>query len=238
MFLDLNDTCGLVTTSLTVLIALGFLFLQIQQKQWVGVNTFIVVFGILIICCKFGVCHCIEDIRICLLLAVLVANVVALPQRLSTTSSEEFETFSNLETAVKETNPAAAEAEAETTSLNTDTNPTSSSQQSTAEPAAIESKTSNSNDDNDDTEPNYVDTFSTFMETYKSLSPGQIETMTSDTKDLIATQKSLMETVKSLAPIITQGREMMDTFKDYFGPNSDKDLMKAFKGTSDKKQST
>ena len=85
-------------------------------------------------------------------------------------------------------------------------------------------------DDDDDKEPNYVDTFSTFMETYKSLTPGQIETMTSDTKDLIATQKSLMETVKSLAPVITQGREMMDTFKDYFGPNSHKDLMKAFKG--------
>jgi hypothetical protein len=74
-----------------------------------------------------------------------------------------------------------------------------------------------------------VDNFSTFMETYKSLSPDQIETMTSDTQDLISTQQALMETVKGMAPVIKQGKEMMDTFKDYFGPGNTSDLLKAFK---------
>ena len=67
------------------------------------------------------------------------------------------------------------------------------------------------------------------METYRSLSPDQVESMTSDTKDLISTQKQLMQTVQSLAPVISQGKEMMDTFKDYFGPNGTNDLLKAFK---------
>ena len=67
------------------------------------------------------------------------------------------------------------------------------------------------------------------METYKSLTPDQIETMTTDTQDLISTQQALMTTVKSMTPVIAQGKEMMDTFKDYFGPSSSSELLKAFK---------
>ena len=170
----------------------------------------------------------------CLLLAVLAANVVALPQRASAGAGDAAETFANPEGAAAvaatdaSTGGDAAAASATAAAPTADMPvPKAATTTAPAEPAAADDP-----DDDDDKEPNYVDTFSTFMETYKSLTPGQIETMTSDTKDLIATQKSLMETVKSLAPVITQGREMMDTFKDYFGPNSHKDLMKAFKGGS------
>ena len=68
--------------------------------------------------------------------------------------------------------------------------------------------------------------FKTMLESYKSLTPGQVEHMTSDTKELIETQKSLLETVKSLAPVVTQGKEMLDTFKGYFGPDT-KDMLGA-----------
>ena len=237
MFATPNDTCGLVTTGLTALVALAFVVFQVQQKQWAGVGAFVVVLALLAACCRFGVCRCVGDLRVCLLLAVLAANVVALPQRASAGARDAAETFANPEGAAAATATdastggdaatASATAAAPTAKPAADV-PVPKAATASAEPAAA----ADDADDDDDKEPNYVDTFSTFMETYKSLTPGQIETMTSDTKDLIATQKSLMETVKSLAPVITQGREMMDTFKDYFGPNSHKDLMKAFKGGS------
>jgi hypothetical protein len=233
MFATPNDTCGLVTTGLTALVALAFVVFQVQQKQWAGVGTFVVVLALLAACCRFGVCRCVGDLRVCLLLAVLAANVVALPQRASADATDAAETFANPEGAAAatatdaSTGADAAAAAAPAAKPAVDAPAPKAATTAPAAPAAADDP-----DDDDDKEPNYVDTFSTFMETYKSLTPGQIETMTSDTKDLIATQKSLMETVKSLAPVITQGREMMDTFKDYFGPNSHKDLMKAFKGGS------
>ena len=233
----------MVTTGLTALVALAFVILQLQQKQWAGIGTFVLVLALLAGCCQYGVCRCVGDLRVCLLIAVLAANVVALPQRASS-DAHDTETFANPDAATASGSAAAAPASPADTAPSSDTaastpvapapapapapSPKKETTVSTADPAP--GTPTDDKDDDDDNEPNYVDTFSTFMETYKSLTPGQIETMTSDTKDLIATQKSLMETVKSLAPVITQGREMMDTFKDYFGPNSHQDLMKAFKG--------
>lgn len=228
----------MVTTGLTALVALAFVILQLQQKQWAGIGTFVLVLALLAGCCQYGVCRCVGDLRVCLLIAVLAANVVALPQRTSS-DAHDTETFANPEATTASGSAPAAPASPAVTAPPSDT-PTSTT--ASPEPAPAPKKdtavskadiapdTPTDDHDEDDNEPNYVDTFSTFMETYKSLTPGQIETMSSDTKDLIATQKSLMETVKSLAPVITQGREMMDTFKDYFGPNSHQDLMKAFKG--------
>ena len=84
-------------------------------------------------------------------------------------------------------------------------------------------------DDEEDDEEDGVDMFKTMLESYKSLTPDQVEHMTKDTKDLIETQKSLMETVKSLAPVVTQGKEMLDTFKDYFGSDTKNMLGQAMK---------
>lgn len=227
MFATPNDTCGIVTTGLTVLVALAFVVFQVQQKQWVGVGTFAFVIALLAACCQFGICHCVNDLRVCLLLAVLAANVVALPQRVSVGATNNAETFANPDAT---TEASATTATGPNNETDTNATPVATSTVESAPKPTTTNESANDDNDDDDKEPNYVDTFSTFMETYKSLTPGQIETMTSDTKDLIATQKSLMDTVKSLAPVISQGREMMDTFKDYFGPNSHQDLMKAFKG--------
>ena len=100
-------------------------------------------------------------------------------------------------------------------------------------------KTNDDDDDDDDDDEDGVDMFKTMLESYKSLTPDQVEHMTKDTKDLIETQKSLMETVKSLAPVVTQGKEMLDTFKDYFGGDTKNMLgqaMKTLGGGRPKKQ--
>ena len=40
--------------------------------------------------------------------------------------------------------------------------------------------------------------------------------MTRDTKELISTQKNLMETLKTLGPVVTEGKKVLDTFTNYF----------------------
>ena len=63
----------------------------------------------------------------------------------------------------------------------------------------------------------HLDAGTTFLNAYKSLNPDQISAMTKDTQDLINTQKQLMSTLNTLKPLITDGKQMMDTFQNYFG---------------------
>ena len=63
----------------------------------------------------------------------------------------------------------------------------------------------------------HLDAGTTFMNAYKSLKPDEISAMTNDTKELINTQKQLMNTLSTLKPLITDGKQMMDTFQNYFG---------------------
>jgi hypothetical protein len=67
-------------------------------------------------------------------------------------------------------------------------------------------------------DPDYhLDAGTTFLNAYKSLKPDQISAMTKDTQDLINTQKQLMTTLNTLKPLITDGKQMIDTFQGYFG---------------------
>ncbi len=70
-------------------------------------------------------------------------------------------------------------------------------------------------DDNDNQE-NYVDAGTTFINAYKSLDKKAISGMTNDTKELINTQKNLMDTLKTLGPVVTEGKKVLDTFTNYF----------------------
>ena len=63
----------------------------------------------------------------------------------------------------------------------------------------------------------HLDAGTTFLNAYKSLKPDQINAMTKDTQELINTQKQLMSTLNTLKPLITDGKQMMDTFQNYFG---------------------
>lgn len=69
----------------------------------------------------------------------------------------------------------------------------------------------------DDDEDYHLDAGTTFMNAYKSLNPDQISAMTKDTQELINTQKQLMTTLNTLKPLITDGKQMMETFGSYFG---------------------
>lgn len=65
---------------------------------------------------------------------------------------------------------------------------------------------------------NRLDVGTSFLEAYKNLDKKQIETMANDTRDLIETQKTLMGTLETLAPVVKEGKSIIDTFKGYFDP--------------------
>jgi hypothetical protein len=65
----------------------------------------------------------------------------------------------------------------------------------------------------------HLDAGTTFVNAYKQLKPDQISAMTKDTQELINTQKQLMTTLNTLKPLMTDGKQIMDTFQNYFGAN-------------------
>jgi hypothetical protein len=67
----------------------------------------------------------------------------------------------------------------------------------------------------------HIDAGTSVLNALKSLKPDQISAMTQDTKQLIETQKSLMGMLQSFKPMMSEGKEMMDTFQQMFsGPNA------------------
>jgi hypothetical protein len=63
----------------------------------------------------------------------------------------------------------------------------------------------------------HIDSGTTFMNAYKQLKPEQINALTSDTQKLISVQKDLMSNLSNLKPLISDGKEIMRTFKSFFG---------------------
>lgn len=63
----------------------------------------------------------------------------------------------------------------------------------------------------------YVDMGSTWMKAYNKLSPDQISGMKRDTKELMETQKALVETLQTMGPTVQQGMDLVNTFQKYFG---------------------
>lgn len=64
----------------------------------------------------------------------------------------------------------------------------------------------------------HIDAGSSVLNALKSLKPDQISAMTQDTKQLIETQKTLMNMLQSFKPMMSEGKEMMDTFQQMFSP--------------------
>ena len=56
------------------------------------------------------------------------------------------------------------------------------------------------------------------MNAINALKPDQIKAMTADTKQLIETQKSLMGMLQTFQPMVSEGRQMMETFQEMFSP--------------------
>lgn len=63
----------------------------------------------------------------------------------------------------------------------------------------------------------HLDASSTLMKALKSLDPDQINAMSKDTQQLIETQKSLMNMMGTMKPMLNDGKELMDTFQQMFG---------------------
>lgn len=63
----------------------------------------------------------------------------------------------------------------------------------------------------------HIDASATLMSAIKSLDPNQINAMTKDTKQLIETQKSLMNMLGTMKPMMNDGKELMETFNQMFG---------------------
>jgi hypothetical protein len=62
----------------------------------------------------------------------------------------------------------------------------------------------------------HLDAGTTFLNAYKALKPDQIAAMTSDTQELLNTQKSLVAMLDSFAPILKD----MNKITGFFGPNN------------------
>ena len=66
-------------------------------------------------------------------------------------------------------------------------------------------------------EEHTLDSKESFLQNYKSLSHAQSKGLNKDTRDLIKTQRSLIDTLNTMGPTLKEGRHVLDTFKNYFG---------------------
>jgi len=63
---------------------------------------------------------------------------------------------------------------------------------------------------------NKIDHKNSYLELFKSLKPDEINSLNTDTQELIKTQKQLIETLQSMGPALKEGKTILDTFKNYF----------------------
>jgi len=81
---------------------------------------------------------------------------------------------------------------------------------------------SDSESEQEDFEPanNQLNTKESFKTILSSLKSSELNSLNKDTKDLISTQKQLMETLQSMGPALKEGRTILDTFKNYFNDSN------------------
>jgi len=73
----------------------------------------------------------------------------------------------------------------------------------------------------------FVDQGTTLMNALNGLKPEQINAMTSDTKQLLETQKSLMGMLDSLAPMMKESGSLLNMFQNMFGKDGNAGLAAA-----------
>ena len=68
----------------------------------------------------------------------------------------------------------------------------------------------------------HLDAGQTLVAAMKSLDPKTVSEMTDGTKQLLETQQNLMGMLKSMTPVLAEGRELLNTFSGMFGgaPNN------------------
>ena len=63
----------------------------------------------------------------------------------------------------------------------------------------------------------HVDVGSTLMKAMDMLKPDQVKALSSDSKQLLDTQRGLMDMLKQMQPVLSESRQLMDTFSTMFG---------------------
>ena len=63
----------------------------------------------------------------------------------------------------------------------------------------------------------HVDVGSTLMKAMDMLKPDQVKSLSSDSKQLLDTQRGLMDMLKQMQPVLSESRQLMDTFGSMFG---------------------
>ncbi len=63
----------------------------------------------------------------------------------------------------------------------------------------------------------HVDVGSTLMKAMDMLKPDQVKALSSDSKQLLDTQRGLMDMLKQMQPVLSESRQLMDTFTNMFG---------------------
>jgi len=63
----------------------------------------------------------------------------------------------------------------------------------------------------------HVDVGSTLMKAMDMLKPDQVKALSSDSKQLLDTQRGLMDMLKQMQPVLSESRQLMDTFGAMFG---------------------
>jgi hypothetical protein len=88
-------------------------------------------------------------------------------------------------------------------------------------PSKKEKETKKEEPEPHDTESkeHHLDAGTTILHAFQKLNPEQVLQMRDDTKELMATQKQLVETLSSLGPQVKQGAELVESFKSMFSGN-------------------
>lgn len=64
----------------------------------------------------------------------------------------------------------------------------------------------------------HIDQGTTVLNALNALNPDQVKQMSEDTQKLIDTQKSLMSMLGTMKPMLSDGKQLIDTFQTMFGP--------------------
>ena len=65
----------------------------------------------------------------------------------------------------------------------------------------------------------HIDQGTTVLNALNALKPDQVKQMSDDTQKLIDTQKSLMAMLGTMKPMLSDGKQLIDTFQQMFGPS-------------------
>jgi len=66
----------------------------------------------------------------------------------------------------------------------------------------------------------HIDQGTTVLNALNALQPDQVKKMSEDTQKLIDTQKSLMMMLGTMKPMLSDGKQLIDTFQQMFGPGA------------------